>query len=492
MEHRSKHAAHILCIAACAALFLFLLLGAYELFFVPSDPVLSEEENRMLAPKPVFTLSGFFQGEFRDGVEQFLSDRFPGRAGVISLTQRLRQVGSLATYDDYARVAGDEDVAVMEYLENVEADDEAVIVTPRPTRAPEPTNTPAPVEEESTPAIVTTPEQASVETPAPTETPVPTATLRPTKEPLNLNDWPRTLSFSLIDGEKKMVAVSKNRNELAAKAKLFDAYASLLPEDGRFVMTIVPISTRAARLRSYAEPGGMTSEIEPFLHAVTGNNVSVISAADLLSEPLLQGEYVYFRTDRHWTPYGAHIVISRLLQEVGETLPPYDYFPKRQESPFLGTIYRDTHDRKLEKNPDTLDLLTPTHPVLVRRYSRPTVYEEITFIDENAKSQDRYACYLGGPHGQLTVIERTDTAPDAPLKTCFMITDSYGLCTTPFFMEAYDRVIVYDPRYYDRPVMGPLSDVIEAYGVKDIFLVAGEVDVFDRNWTYLGLINRHF
>lgn len=472
----------ILAVTACAALLLLLGFGLFELLFAPKGEVFSEEENRMLAQRPPLSGETLSDGSFTDGVERFLADHFPGRSGVITFTQDLRQVGSLATWEDYARVAEDESVPVMEYSDDLTATDAPV--TPRPTRVPTPTPAPSP-----TPTETSVPTDLS-ETPEPTSTPEPTPTPRPTKPPVDLSEWPREFHFYLIDGQKKSAAVTQKRRELENQAALYNAYASLLPEGGRMVITIVPISTRAARIRSYADPQGMTSEIEPFLHAITAENISVISAADLLSEPLLNGEYVYFRSDRHWTPYGAHIVISRCMEEIGETLPPYDSFQKTQEYPFLGTIYRDTRNRELEKDPDTLDLLIPTHPVTVRRYSRPDTYVEVPFIDQNAKPQDRYACYLGGPSGQITVIERTDVDPDKPLRTCFMITDSYGLCTTPYFMEIYDRVIVYDPRYYDKPIMGALSDLIERYEVRDIFLVAGEVDVYDP--PYLQLLNRHF
>lgn len=460
---------NLLAVLAIASLLALLLVGVYELVLTPEGETFSESENRLLATRPGLSLSAWKSGAFAEGLEAYLADHFPGRRRLIAWSQDLRQVGSLATWEDYARVSEDEG-QVMDY--GALAEQTAAAVTPRPTAQPT-----------AVPPLTPQPDAAASPAPA-------TATPRPTKEPVDLTAWPRELHFYLMDGDKKSAGITKSQGELLRQGQLLSAYASLLPENGRLVMTVAPLSSRAARLQSYADPQGMTSEIEPFLHAVTPENVSVISAADLLSEPLLRGEYVYFRSDRHWTPYGAYLVVSRLMEEVGQSLPDYDAFPKQQEYPFLGTVYRDTRNKRLMQNPDTLDLLTPLHPVEVRRYSAPNKYEVVPFIDENAKQEDRYACYLGGPHGQLTVVTRTDLPADAQPKTCCMITDSFGLCTVSYFLCCYDRVIIYDPRYYDKALMGSLSQTIEGYGVQDIFAVAGEVDLYDS--VYLNLLNQHF
>ena len=494
-DRRRKKKNRALCFAAWVALIALLLLGGYELLLVPEGAAFSAQENRMLAERPGFSLRAFLDGSFADGVEKYLSDRFPGRAGIIDFDRAAKQVGSFATWEEYARVV-ENDVAIME-REPEELPDEP-IVTPRPTRTPtptpEPTETPAPTPtSEPSPlaadaSIADTPVPS--DTPEPTQTPVPTATPRPTKAPVELSDFPRELHFYLLDGQTKSSAQVQSRNALYTESNLFNAYASLLPEGGVFVMTIVPNSFRASRVLSYADPQGMTSEIEPFIHAVTVDNVTALSTADLLSKPLIQGEYVFFRTDMHWTPYGAYLVVSRMLEEAGETLPPYEDFPKTQEHPFLGTLYRDSHSKQMEDNPDTLDILTPLHPVRVRRYTTPDSFEEVPFIDPDATPRDRYTVYLGGPKGNWTVIERTDLAADAEKKTCLVISDSYGLCTMPFFAQAYDRAILYDPRYYEKGNMGSVADLIESWGVRDIYLVAGEGNIY--GYPFYSLCNRQF
>ena len=474
----------ILLAAACLVLLLLLAAAVYELL-LPAGPVFSERENRMLTERPAFSWKTFFDGSFADDLEKYLADRFPCRMGFIDFTRKLRQVGSLATWEDYAQVA-ESDVADMQDQPDVE---ELPMVTPRPTRTPAPTPTATPV-----PTPAPTPDPMATltptDTPDPTATPVPTPTPRPTKPPANANDFPVELRVDIIDGTEKRRSFAYMRYKIKQQCSLFDAYASLLPEDGIFALTIVPNASRANVLLLVQDPKGMASEVEPFIHAMTADNVAALSTADILSAPMLAGEYVYFRSDMHWTPYGAYLVVSRMLAEAGETLPPYDAFPKTQEYPFLGTLYRDSLNKQMEANPDTLDILTPIHPVRVRRYTSPEKFDEVPFINDNASPRDRYTVYLGGPKGNWTVVERTDVPEDSFEKTCLVISDSYGLCAMPFFAQAYDRAILYDARYYERYVMGAVSGLIESWGVQDIYMILGDVHFSEE--TFCRLCNAEF
>ena len=467
--------------AAILALLLLLSIGLIELIFVPQGSAFSETENRLLAERPAFSVPAYLQGTFADGLESFLSDRFPARAGIIRATQNIRQIGNLASLDDYMRVA-ENDVADMQYREEI-PDDEA-IVTPRPTRTPEPT-------EEPTPALPTVPPTADAGTAAetseptpteePTPTPAPTPTPRPTKPPAELSDYPSEMHCKSVSGDGKRTIYTGERYRLQKICALLDAYASLLPDGGVVTFTIVPYSARANRLLTYQDPKGFSSEIEPFIHAMTADNVAAFCTVELLAEPLIKGDYVFFRSDMHWTPYGAYLVIGRMMEEAGETLPPYEAFPKEQETPFFGTIYRDNPTKQMKENPDTLDIVTPTHSVRVLRYETAERYQEIPLINRDANERDRYTVYLGGP-GNLTVIERTDGG-SGENKACLLVTDSYGLCTAPFFAEVYDRVLLYDPRYYTKKQIGSVSELVERYAVTDIYVIVGDSHAFkDENF----------
>ena len=128
-KHRKKKN-RILAVTAGAVLLLLLLIGVYELFLTSDEDAFSAQENRMLAQRPILSGKGFLYGTFTDGLEKYLADRFPGRAWIINFDRDLRQVGSLASWEDFAQVA-EENVPDMAFVP--ETEDEDVVVTPRLT-----------------------------------------------------------------------------------------------------------------------------------------------------------------------------------------------------------------------------------------------------------------------------------------------------------------------------------------------------------------------
>ena len=138
---------NLLTAAAWLMLLILLAAGIYVLFGAPAEPTFSETENRMLAERPAFSLTAFFDRSFADGLETYLADRFPARIRIIDSTRELKQLGSLATWEEYARVA-QSDVAVMD-IPKEETESGTVTVTPRPTRTPAPTATPTAVPRET-------------------------------------------------------------------------------------------------------------------------------------------------------------------------------------------------------------------------------------------------------------------------------------------------------------------------------------------------------
>ena len=264
----------ILMITACIICALLLCVGVFELFYDSGDSTFSSAENRMLASKPQFSVGALFDGSYTENIEQYLLDHFPFRDNLITISKEVRQIGSISTYDDYAEIIEIE----AEDVQNAEMiSDDDIIVTPRPTNIPIPTDTAAPFTEIPTPKETVGAE--AIITPKPTNTPDPTPTMRPTKEPSKLSDFPSSLAFYTLFNNGKQRNFTHTRSEVYKQCSLFDAYASLLPEDGVFVMTIVPNSNRATRLLAKNNPQGLTSEIEPFIHAMTSNKVTAFSTA---------------------------------------------------------------------------------------------------------------------------------------------------------------------------------------------------------------------
>lgn len=414
----------------------------------------SESENRLLAEKPRLTLKSLFGGEYDDKLEDYLSDHFPGRDTAIEISRFVSDSVSLASWEDYARIIEDpENDMQVTAPEETETPEEITYYEPDPTVVP--VVTPEPVYTEAT----TEPQ---------------TAYERAHKPAYDVKSFAETLGIRLYYNGTSKLYNTYERRTVQSMSAIFDKYASVLPEDGTFVMTVVPTSSRVTQFLAQKNPERMTSDTESFVYAVTSDKVETVSACDVLSERTVAGEYMFFTTDMHWTPEGAYYVVKEMLSKCGKTIIPYGDFNITKESPFLGTLYRDNPTKQMKNNPDTLDIITPAQDYTVKRYTSKTDYTEIPLIKQDAKSNDRFTVYLGGSAGPWTVIE---TGADND-ETCLVICDSYGLCTIPMFMTAYGRVCYYDPRYYDAGKMGSVSGLMSDYGVKDVYLIAATIHSF--------------
>lgn len=128
---------------------------------------------------------------------------------------------------------------------------------------------------------------------------------------------------------------------------------------------------------------------------------------------------------------------------------------------------------------DELDIVRPDFDLEWRRITAKDEYKEIDFINMNAKSNDRYTVYLGGPAGPWTYAE----CENGEEENCLVLTDSFGLGYIPFLAQNYKQVHYYDPRYYNYEEVGyDVAEMIEMYHIQDIYVIVGDLHSFDSGF----------
>ncbi len=446
---------------------LLALLGIYYLLFAPRNSEYSQTENRTLAAFPDISLENIFSGKFGEEMESYLLDRFPGRNGVINVTGRLENALSFASHDEYLLVAqGPEDL--LDTGVTPEDLDDLLNDFTQETTAP---TTP----EETPPPQTTAPTEDTVPSQPPEETTAPTG-----KPSMTIEDFPSTLYVYMDTGKGEKTIASYSRSRVAAVTSVLNKYAKLLPEDGKLLFTVVPQSQYANRFVNAKEKVSFYATWDDVVNGLGDNNVHAFDTAEVLSQAIQAGEYVYFRTDMHWTPYGSYLLYSQMVREAGKTPCSYtEDFDLIVEAPFRGTYYRDNPSAYMDVEPDTLDLLMPKFPLEWRRTTGKDEYKLIDFLNFNAKKNDRYTVYLGGPAGPWTYAE----CDNGETENCLVITDSFGLGYIPFLTCNYKQVHYYDPRYYENKTVGySVSEMIEMYDIQDIYVVVGDLHSFESSF----------
>ena len=157
-----------------------------------------------------------------------------------------------------------------------------------------------------------------------------------------------------------------------------------------------------------------------------------------------KGEYIYYRTDHHWTTLGAYYGYLQLCDALG--LTPFDTsaYPVQTADGFYGTHYSKA--RTWNAVPDTITWYDLPNSLTVYRITgagQPTE-GETTGLYDTAKLDvyDKYAMFLHGNNG-LSRIEGSGSG------RILIIKDSYANCFAPYLTANYAQIDVVDFRNYN-------------------------------------------
>ena len=180
-----------------------------------------------------------------------------------------------------------------------------------------------------------------------------------------------------------------------------------------------------------------------------------------------RGEYIYFRTDHHWTATGAYYAYAEFCKLSGKTANPLEGY-KTQEFPgFLGTFYRDTNESShLGDNPDTVVANHPLSADATLDYTDKNgqvIRWPIIYDQSNAPASYKYGTFVGGDQ-PYTIIKNPAITDGS---SCVVVKESFGNAFVPFLVDHYETVHVIDYRYWD----GSVSDFVKTNGVDDVLFV---------------------
>jgi hypothetical protein len=173
------------------------------------------------------------------------------------------------------------------------------------------------------------------------------------------------------------------------------------------------------------------------------SGVNLLSLRETLRQHAAAGEYVYYRTDHHWTTLGAYYA-SVEVNDVfgGKALLRGDFTTEIASEDFYGTTWSKAGMHMV--GPDTME------------YWRWEGDENVTCVIDGAtvmglydrealETRDKYSSFIGGNNG-ITEIE----SPDAE-GSLLVIKDSFFHSMAPILSKNWNMTVV-DLRYYSKPV----------------------------------------
>ena len=192
-------------------------------------------------------------------------------------------------------------------------------------------------------------------------------------------------------------------------------------------------------------------------------------------------EYIYYKTDHHWTSAGACLAYEVWSEHTGGEAETEDGLVKNVVSDkFRGSLYSKILDADsaydeiwtygLQKD-DAFGSKKCT-VTIDEKQQLDSIYD-----DEKLQKKDKYAYFLSGNYGQ-DHIQNQKAASKAKGKNILIIKDSFANSFVPFATQDYENIYMVDLRYYN----GDMKSYLQEHNITDV-LVLYNISNFisDRN-----------
>ena len=441
------------------------------------DATESKTENRKLAALPEFSWSALLNGSYLGELETYYSDTFPGRELLLKANQKL---------NGFYHFGGQDNMLVLDYQGGAEHGGQAL--DPIPEQTP-PEEEVQPVVNPDEVPVENVPEEPVVEEPV-TEEPV-------TEEPEEEVDETENLDYTsagsvIIVGDRAMDVPYATESIVVSYA---DAVGNLQTALGENVRVISLLTPNAAQFYSPKDMHSGVSDQKAMIELCYGAMMDSIVTVDAFSKlKAHKDEYIYFRTDHHWTQLGAYYAYTAFCESLGWEAVPLEDFETGQYTGFLGSMYGWTSQYPqsdvLKNHPDTLTYYLPVVETSAAYYAdadleNSTAYPvSVVYQGISEDQSNKYLCFLGGDHPAATV----ETDVEGPV--CMVLKESYGNAFVPFLTSHYSKIIVIDPREFNRdgkPTLN-LADLAAQQGVDDLIVINYPFMVSSD--SYVGYLNR--
>jgi len=392
----------------------------------------SEVEKRELKKFPKFSFSALVSGDYFDEIGLWFSDTFPLRDGFVSLNTKITNtfgINKVQVHGDISQ--GDEIPDITSSEQTTSTDSEQVdSITSEPT--PESKPEPQPEPEPQLPAVEQLGAMLIVD-----------------------NAAYEYYNFNQATASNYAATVNRAAAILEGKSKVYDM--------------IIPTSMAITLPESYSGSTNSSDQKKAidYMYSLISQNVSKIDVYSTLMAH--KDEYIYFRTDHHWTSLGAYYAYRDLMMAKGAIPAELSAFKEYKFEGFLGSFYAESGQKpSLGNTPDYVMAYEPTQLQKIHTYTKTGEIDYSIVSDGNRLSAaNKYLSFVCGdhPYGIMTNPEITDGS------SCLVIKESFGNPLVPFLTQNYQTVYVVDYRYINQVFPGTLRQFVDERGIQDVMFI---------------------
>ena len=190
-----------------------------------------------------------------------------------------------------------------------------------------------------------------------------------------------------------------------------------------------------------------------------------------------KGEYIYYKTDHHWTSLGARYAFEAMALNM-DISAVSEYDVHTVSTTFQGTQSAESGDRSSK---DTVEVYTPKAEGISYYVNYPSLQEKSAsmYKRECLKAKDHYTVFFGGNYPMVEIYTTANTA-----RNLLIFKDSYANSFIQFLTPYFDKIIMIDPRYY----YDDLTSVVTTQGITDMLFLYS-ADTFMEDTTLTDVLN---
>ena len=226
------------------------------------------------------------------------------------------------------------------------------------------------------------------------------------------------------------------------------------------VMTVAPnaVTVLADKLPENAPVRDQIADLYHIASTVTG--ARVIDVTQTLKDH--SDEYLYYRTDHHWTSLAAYYAFQTIAPELKITAPALDgYTVYPVSTTFEGTLSSKSGSHSAR---DTVEIMVPKTGIeyYVTYNSDNNTNICSLYKREALEQKDHYTVFFGGNYSRVDITTTANTE-----RSLLIFKDSYANCMVQFLYPYFDHITMIDPRYYYDNV----EHVITSQSVTDVLFL---------------------
>lgn len=267
----------------------------------------------------------------------------------------------------------------------------------------------------------------------------------------------------------------RSKEETEAKIQAINSLADSL-EGINTTFMLVPTATKV--LEDKLPKDAPVDDEEEFIENIQGmlsERINFVNPLKALKAS--KDQYLYYRTDHHWTTRGAYIAYLELCNTLNiDPIKEDNYVIEQVSNDFYGSLSSKVGSNDMEA--DSIEVYFPkTNPEVIVNYVEEQKRTTSLYDSSSLEKKDKYEVFTGGNHPHINIKTLGDTS-----KKLLLIKDSYANSILQFLTPHYGEIDVVDLRYY----MDDVRELIESKGITDI-LILYNVNTFNEDDSILNL-----